>query len=159
MCKAQYLTNTESSSRLTESLLTVIREQRHLGIRVLISTQEPTVVPPKFLDLCSFVIAHRFSSPRWLDHLKAHVSIENAEWRSKVRGRHTCQWSSLKHRIKVITLRTGEAMVFAPAALILRQVPESVVPLGQGYLKVRSRARITADGGRSVLATASTSLY
>ena len=117
------------------------------------------MVPPKFLDLCSFVIAHRFSSPKWLHHLKEHVSIEDAEWRSKVRERHTCPWSSLKYRIKVITLRTGEAMVFAPAALILRQVPESVVPLGQGYLKVRSRARITADGGRSVLATASTSLY
>ena len=80
-------------------------------------------------------------------------------------GAHTYPWSSLKHRVKVITLRTGEAMVFSPAALILRQVPqngmfgithsEPVVPLGQGYLKVRSRARITTDGGRSVLATAS----
>ena len=127
------------------------------------------MVPPKFLDLCSFVIAHKFSSPTWLNHLKVHISVENAEWLSKVRERHTSPWTSLKHRIKVITLRPGEAMVFAPAALIFRQVPqnemfgtthtEPVVPLGQGYLKVKSRARITTDGGRSVLATASISGY
>jgi hypothetical protein len=165
----QYLTSSGSSSRLTDSLLSVIRQQRHLGTRVLISTQEPTVVPPSFLDLCSFVIAHRFSSPKWLNHLKEHISVEDAQWRSKVCGCHTCPRSSLKCRIKVITLRTGEAMVFAPAALVLRQVPEgaspetahskSVDPLGQGYLKVRSRPRITVDGGCSVLAAVEPSIY
>lgn len=56
-------------------------------MRVLISTQEPTVVPSKFLDLCSFVIAHRFSSPQWLKHLSQHVSAADSlssEWFSKV---------------------------------------------------------------------------
>ncbi|EIM83172.1 uncharacterized protein STEHIDRAFT_62930, partial [Stereum hirsutum FP-91666 SS1] len=70
----KYLTDTGSSTRLTDSLLTVIRQQRHLNTRVIISTQEPTVVPSKFLELSSFVIAHRFSSPQWLHHLSAHVS-------------------------------------------------------------------------------------
>lgn len=54
--------------------MTVIRQQRHLATRVVVSTQEPTVVPEKFVDLCSFVIAHRFSSPTWLKHLAEHVS-------------------------------------------------------------------------------------
>ncbi|KAF8518615.1 hypothetical protein JB92DRAFT_3112943 [Gautieria morchelliformis] len=146
----KYLTNSGSSSRLTDSLLTVIRQQRHLGTRVLISTQEPTVVPSTFIALCSFVIAHRFSSQKWLDHLKAHISAVNAEWDSKV-----------------VNLKTGEAMIFSAEALVLRQVlhdrnasPENVhleevAPLGQGYLKVRSRKRITVDGGRSVLAAES----
>lgn len=72
----QYLSDAQSgtSSRLTDSLLSVIRQQRHLATRVIISTQEPTVVPSKFLDLCSFIIAHRFSSPKWLRLLANHVS-------------------------------------------------------------------------------------
>ena len=72
----QYLSESQSGSsgKLTDSLLTVIRQQRHLATRVVISTQEPTVVPDKYLDLCSFIIAHRFSSPKWLRVLAAHVS-------------------------------------------------------------------------------------
>jgi hypothetical protein len=54
--------------------LTVIRQQRHLATRVIISTQEPTIVPETFLDLCSLIIAHRFSSPKWLKHLSDHIS-------------------------------------------------------------------------------------
>ena len=42
------------------------------------------MVPSAFLDLCSFVIAHRFSSPKWLDHLKEHISVVDMVWRSKV---------------------------------------------------------------------------
>ncbi|KAL1738036.1 hypothetical protein HDZ31DRAFT_12653, partial [Schizophyllum fasciatum] len=56
------------------SLLTLIREQRHHGLRVIISTQEPTVVPPVLLDLCSVAILHRFSSPSWWSHICDHVS-------------------------------------------------------------------------------------
>lgn len=47
-------------------------------MRILISTQEPTIVPSKFLDLCSFVIAHRFSSLQWLKHLSQHVSAADS---------------------------------------------------------------------------------
>lgn len=74
MPNLQYLSDTGTSARLTDSLLTTIRQQRHLNTRVVISTQEPTVVPSKFLELSSFIIAHRFSSPQWLRHLSAHVS-------------------------------------------------------------------------------------
>ncbi|KAF8586234.1 hypothetical protein K439DRAFT_1387349 [Ramaria rubella] len=142
----KYLTSSGSSSRLTESLLSVVRQQRHLGVRVIISTQEPTVVPATFLDLCSFIIAHRFSSPKWLGHLKEHISAVDT-----------------KSYSKVLTLRRGEAMIFSPASLMLRPSladPQTdvlldmpVIPLGQGYIHVRSRERITMDGGRSLLAT------
>lgn len=70
----QYLSDSGHSSRLTDSLLSIIRQQRHLNARVVISTQEPTVVPSKFLELSSFIIAHRFSSPKWLKHLSEHVA-------------------------------------------------------------------------------------
>ncbi|EKM48263.1 uncharacterized protein PHACADRAFT_203030 [Phanerochaete carnosa HHB-10118-sp] len=52
-----------ASSRLKDSLLMIICQYRHLGMRVLVSTQEPTVVPAKLLALCSFIVAHRFQSP------------------------------------------------------------------------------------------------
>jgi hypothetical protein len=95
----KYLTDTGTASRLTDTLLTIIRQQRHENMRVLISTQEPTVVPSQSLDLCSFILAHRFSSPRWLKHLAEHVSAAGSiseDWASKVRvhamstARSTC---------------------------------------------------------------------
>ncbi|EKM56166.1 uncharacterized protein PHACADRAFT_145298 [Phanerochaete carnosa HHB-10118-sp] len=72
-----YLSDAQSgaSSRLTDSLLTIIRQYRHLGTRVLVSTQEPTVVPAKLLALCSFIVAHRFQSPEWLRALTRHVAV------------------------------------------------------------------------------------
>ena len=39
----KFLTNTDSASAFQESLLSVIRLQRHLATRVIIATQEPTV--------------------------------------------------------------------------------------------------------------------
>lgn len=124
------------------------------------------MVPSKFLDLCSFVIAHRFSSQKWLDHLKEHISAVDTKWGSKVRrSRHPFSVLLFNTSEKVINLKTGEAMIFSPAALILGQAPqdensspdaarlETVAMLGQGYLTVRSRKRITMDGGRSVMAT------
>ena len=80
---------------MTKSLLSLIRQQRHLAMRVIISTQgkpfvnvinnfhliallisEPTVVPPVLLDLCTVSILHRFSSPAWWQHLIQHVSAD-----------------------------------------------------------------------------------
>lgn len=147
----KYLTDTGSSSRLTESLLTVIRQQRHLNTRIVISTQEPTVVPSKFLDLCSLIIAHRFSSPKWLKHLTEHISSADT--------------SAQDLFSKIVNLQTGQAVVFAPAGLGVRTnglgnvQPGSqassnsiITQIGQGYLLARSRQRITLDGGHSLLA-------
>ncbi|EIN04825.1 hypothetical protein PUNSTDRAFT_138025 [Punctularia strigosozonata HHB-11173 SS5] len=148
----KYLTENTSSSRLTESLLSVIRQQRHLATRVVISTQEPTVVPSKFLDLCSFIVAHRFSSPTWLRHLLEHVAARTTD---------SSAWFS-----KIASLKTGEALLFAPSGLSVREMQngsidgpdkaigplKQIAPLGPGYLHVRSRLRITRDGGHSMLA-------
>ncbi|EIN14673.1 hypothetical protein PUNSTDRAFT_130298 [Punctularia strigosozonata HHB-11173 SS5] len=129
----KYLTENGSSARLTDSLLLVVREQRHHATRVVISTQEPTVVPSMFLDLCSFVIVHRFSSPVWMKHLVNHLPAANK--------------LSDERFSKVVSLRTGEAMIFAPSGLGATGRGESrmatvrtginmgtLQPLGQGYL-------------------------
>lgn len=78
----KYLVNQDSE--LTQNLLSLIRQQRHLGLRVIVATQEPSVIPPAIIDLCSTVIAFRFSSPLWATALAKHVcsgkDIESAEW-------------------------------------------------------------------------------
>ena len=89
----------DGKSGLTKELLSLVRQQRHLAMRVVISTQgehlqlhvtlcdyvptvanaprfslEPTVIPPVILDLTSVAILHRFSSPSWLAHVEKHVA-------------------------------------------------------------------------------------
>lgn len=67
------MTTSVASEHFTESLLQLIRQQRHLASRIIIATQEPTI-SPKLLDLCTFTIVHRFSSPSWLETLRKHIA-------------------------------------------------------------------------------------
>lgn len=64
----------------------------------------------------------------------------------------------------VVQLRTGEALLFSPSAVVdvVRTAYPSAtggarfdwqaVLLGSGVVKVRVRDRITSDGGRSIMA-------
>jgi hypothetical protein len=58
----------------------------------------------------------------------------------------------------IVQLRIGEALLFAPNAAIDVETNERgenlVKRLGTGYLKIKIRARITEDGGKSVMANA-----
>ncbi|KAH7101569.1 hypothetical protein BKA62DRAFT_770583 [Auriculariales sp. MPI-PUGE-AT-0066] len=130
----KYLTNNDSA-RLTRSLASIIRQQRHLATRVVIATQEPTVVPPTVLDLASFVMCHRFSSPAWCQHLARHVSAGRDEWFEEV-----------------MKLDTGEALVFSPASLTGVDERGNVTPLGRDNMRLRIRPRLTGDGGASIMA-------
>jgi hypothetical protein len=137
----------------------------------VISTQEPAAVPAEFLDLCSYVIAHRFSSLGWLEHLSRHISVKagciDALFR-KVRAHFACIVCVTDNQCQVVSLRTGEAILFSPNGLAARvqradedaSTSSCVVPsrVGQGYLVVRSRLRITQDGGHSLLAVPHTPL-
>ena len=152
----KYLINGDTA-RLTQSISSIIRQQRHLATRIIIATQvshhcplvtrspcslhvqEPTVVPSTMLDLASFVICHRFNSPSWCRHLAQHVSAgDNAE---------TAQWFR-----DVMLLATGQCVVFSPSALVMTSNDNSARLLGEGYLKLRVRPRLTLDGGSSLLA-------
>ncbi|KAH7094195.1 hypothetical protein BKA62DRAFT_42724 [Auriculariales sp. MPI-PUGE-AT-0066] len=130
----KYLTNSDSA-RLTRSLASIIRQQRHLATRIIIATQEPTVVPPTVLDLASFVLCHRFTSPSWCQHLARHVSTGQDQWFEEV-----------------MRLETGEALLFAPASLTGVDGAGNVRLLGKDSLRVRVRPRLTGDGGTSILA-------
>lgn len=73
----KYMTESREAKELTKKLLGCIRMQRHIGARVFIATQEPTI-SPGLLDLCSVTIVHRFSSPEWLATLRRHLAGINS---------------------------------------------------------------------------------
>lgn len=135
----KYLDCTNGLSGLTQALLSLIRQQRHLAMRVIISTQEPTVLPPVLLDLTTVTVLHRFSSPAWWQHIQKHLSADvTAE----------------DFFDKVVTLKTGQALVIAPTAYVVSyKVDEEirVGPLVRGYMLIKTRRRVTKDGGASVL--------
>lgn len=58
------------SGALVERLVTKIREMRHLGTTVVIASQDPPSLPQEVIELSTALVAHRFTSPQWLSHLK-----------------------------------------------------------------------------------------
>lgn len=138
----KYMTESCDSQTLTESLLSVIRLQRHLGTRVILSTQEPTI-SPKLLDLCSTVIVHRFTSPAWFNVLQKHLAGVDSE-----------AFDLMAH---IVELKTGEALLFCPSALTSvseKHTSDEVIfrRLANSRMKIRVRQRVTADGGKSIMA-------
>jgi hypothetical protein len=56
---------------------TQVSEMLSRWFGVLTNTrQEPTVIPPILLDLCTMAIIHRFSSLSWWNHLSNHLAAE-----------------------------------------------------------------------------------
>ena len=147
------MSESRAASTFTESLLTIIRQQRHLATRVIIATQEPTI-SPKLLDLSSMTIVHRFTSPSWLQALKTHLAgISNNDESSSQRD--------VSEIFKeIVNLEAGQALLFSPSAIldtVNDQEGEGYInlrpkKLGLRYVKLRVRKRLTADGGRSILA-------
>jgi len=179
----KFLTGSSECEALTDSLLSTIRQQRHLAARIIISTQEPTM-SPVLLDLCSVTIVHRFTSPAWLKALREHLAGVSSAARMFEKAEHFAGRSAgdddngvvdklaadvhglelgardlagdlLSH---VVGLRIGEALLFAPSAVIrvddrLGAQPAQIKRLNQSFLKIRVRKRITKDGGRSIMAS------
>lgn len=143
----QFMTDSTSAKNFTDSLLSVIRLQRHLGTRVIISTQEPTI-SPKLLELSSMTFVHRFTSPQWLEALRSHLAGASAEASD---GNEGGKRDVRKIFETIVNLDVGDALLFSPSAL-LDCKDMKTNKLGMSYLKVRVRQRLTADGGRSVLA-------
>ncbi|KAK4039586.1 hypothetical protein C8A01DRAFT_46994 [Parachaetomium inaequale] len=177
----KYMTDSQECAALTEALLATIRLQRHLGARVVISTQEPTI-SPKLLDLCSVTVVHRFTSPDWLNALRKHLAGVSSGGKLLEKARRLNLGAeeeedagdgvnglalgdadpALELFSRIVDLRVGEALLFAPSAIVgVRKWREGegevggrggVKRLAHGVLKVRIRNRTTADGGRSIMA-------
>ncbi|KAI0796526.1 hypothetical protein C8Q75DRAFT_790700 [Abortiporus biennis] len=134
----KYLSAQNGGSGLTKELLSLIRQQRHYAMRVIISTQEPTVVPPVLIDLCTVTILHRFSSPAWWEHVAKHVSanMTSTEAFDRVVRLQVTFWFII----------TGHAIVLAPTAL-----RDRVRQFGRAWMLVATRRRVTKDGGASIM--------
>ncbi|KAI0637943.1 hypothetical protein C8Q77DRAFT_1070335 [Trametes polyzona] len=136
-----YLSVNRGMSGLTKALTSLTRQQRHLAMRVIISTQEPTALPSVLIDLCGVAILHRFSSPSWWEAIVKHVSAD---------------FMDNDAFDYVVRLRTGEAVILAPAGLGLFPLsPQDAInstrldSFGRRYLLARTRRRVTRDGGAS----------
>ncbi|KAI0873351.1 hypothetical protein GGS24DRAFT_501942 [Hypoxylon argillaceum] len=174
----KYMNDSVESQTLTGALLGTIHRQRHCGTRVIISTQEPTI-SHKFLDLCSMTIVHRFTSPDWLPVLEGHLAGistplrtargqgldgEEAEYEYEgLKGIEITGDATQELFSQIAKLRTGEALVFAPTAVIglkrRTNGPEGdvagVTPrqLAGGVLRIVVREQITEGGGKSTMAS------
>ncbi|KAL2074672.1 hypothetical protein VTL71DRAFT_8451 [Oculimacula yallundae] len=159
----KYMNSGSEASVLTNTLLSSIRLQRHLGTRVFISTQEPSI-SPKLLDLCSITIVHRFTSPDWLRCLRSHLAaLDNDDG---LTSNPKLKLNNVFNQI--VRLKVGQALLFAPSAIVdvttltdesSGKTTHEIQKLGIGFLKVKIRDRVTADGGRSVLALGSDSPF
>ncbi|GLA19643.1 hypothetical protein AnigIFM62618_007760 [Aspergillus niger] len=145
----KYMKTSSEAQAFTETLLSVVRLQRHLAARVIISTQEPTV-STDLLNLCTATIVHRFTSPEWLRVLQKHL----AGAATNPFTRKTDNERSLFDRI--VNLRVGEALLFSPSSIVDVEIDEDgghqLRRLGSDYLAIKIRQRLTTDGGRSVIA-------
>ncbi|KAI4101263.1 MAG: hypothetical protein LQ339_005191 [Xanthoria mediterranea] len=149
----KFLSGSDYSLAFTESLVSVIRLQRHYGARIIIATQEPTI-SPKLLDLCSMTIVHRFNSPSWMATLKGHLAGVSYQ------GNGSSERNTDEIFNTIVSLDAGQALIFSPSAML--DVSEltmnssnevaTVKKLGLGYVKIRVRQRLTTDGGRSLMA-------
>ncbi|PGH14363.1 hypothetical protein AJ80_05953 [Polytolypa hystricis UAMH7299] len=109
----KFMTDSREAMILTGTLLSIIRQQRHLGTRVIIATQEPTL-SPNLLDLCNVSIVHRFSSPEWFKTLQGHLAGAVVGTSDSARAKY----SPGGLFAKIVSLRTGEALVFCPSGIL-----------------------------------------
>ena len=194
----QFLTtNSTEATGFTGAILSLIRQQRHLATRVVIATQEPTL-SPSILDLCNVTIVHRFTSPAWFKTLEGHLAGAFKGMSRTIGGSGASEGLFRK----IVKLRTGEAFIFCPSAILDTIESDSgngakskhqgagdwqaengetkghkttndligkaevaleeengvepqllrVQELGPRYIRLRIRNRVTADGGKSILA-------
>lgn len=100
------------------------------------------------LDLCTFALVFGFSAPKWSNHIGEHLNGLGLDGQQLYK--------------QAVTLQPGEALCFSPSALVMPGQTEhggdggAVQPirLGSGYLRIRTRKRVTLDGGASLLAVA-----
>lgn len=113
---------------------------------------------PQLLDLCSMTIVHRFTSPAWLEVLRAHLpgASEEQDQENARAGLETLF-------DEIVNLRVGESVLFAPAAMLDVVVAADarggadgqklVTKLGRAHLTLQTRERITDNAGGTVVAS------
>jgi hypothetical protein len=156
------MNSSSEATIFTDTMLSAVRLQRHLGVRIIISTQESTI-STSLLNLCSITIVNRFTSPKWLHVIRHHLAAA-AQDTITSRGKLTSsQDRSSKDNdapatlfVQIVRLNVGEALLFTPSAIIGvddGNDGDDIVfsRLGVDSLAITVRGRLTDDGGKSVL--------
>ncbi|KAJ5895540.1 hypothetical protein N7495_007231 [Penicillium taxi] len=157
----KYMSNSIEAENFTNTLLSTVRLQRHLGVRIMISTQEPTI-SSALLSLCSVTIVHRFSSPAWSRALQCHIAgaaFDKKIHRNATRGEEDEESirkpSEMAIFDQIVSLQVGEALLFSPSAIIGTSAKDpgafTFSRLGSGYVVLKVRDRLTEDGGKSIV--------
>lgn len=156
--------SSDEAQAFTNTLVSVVRLQRHLATRVIVSTQEPTI-SPVLLNLCSITIVHRFTSPEWLRVLQHHLAgASDSPFASKktpaadLEGRNVKDEETETKPISlfnsIVHLQVGEALLFSPSTIVGASIQDGGVryeQLGAKHLNIKIRSRLTLDGGKSVI--------
>jgi hypothetical protein len=146
-----------AAKAFTEKLLRTVREQRHQAVRVVVATQEPSI-NTQLLDLCSITMVHRCTSPAWFKVLKQHVAAlylnlptPSVEASNVGDGIAELPQDDKALFQKIVQLKLGESLLFCPTAAVA-VAGEGIGRMEGGYVKFKTRQRVTADGGKSRLA-------
>ncbi|KAF3113591.1 hypothetical protein TWF102_000246 [Orbilia oligospora] len=144
----KFMSQSASSQQFANSVIQNIRLQRHLGVCTVISTQDPHI-HPELLELSSFIVMHRFDSPRWFGTLRKHVGFySTTEFGNSAEDRETDKNVANAFE-QIMCLNAGQALVYYPRLMTVdhRGDFEKIVVLGAKLIKVQVRKRLTLDGG------------
>jgi hypothetical protein len=133
----KYMNQSPIAKNFTDRLLLTVHEQRHIGIRIIVPTQEPNI-SEKLLDLCSVSIVHHFKSPAWFQTIRNH--LEGASSMSSSPSGKTSLFG------EIIGLGVGESRVFAPGTFVRMNGVEKPERLGSGMIHMKTRTRLGVVG-------------
>jgi hypothetical protein len=153
--------DSEAAGAFTSTILKNVREQRHKAVRVVVATQEPSI-NTSLLDLCTVTIVHRFTSPAWFSEIRKHLAgalfAERATEESpagvldKDEDGYVKGPSDVSLMREIVRLKVGESLLFCPTAVLSVGANGSVRKLHEGYVKFKTRPRLTSDGGKTRMA-------
>lgn len=115
---------------LAAEMVNVFRLMRHQGMRILLSTQSPAVLPEEVLELVTVAVVHSCQSQDWLKILSRKLALDPSRFN------------------EVMSLDPGHALVFARKAALGREL--GLTPGYNPWHRIAVRKRLTRDGGVSV---------
>eukprot|EP00698_Gefionella_okellyi_P020587 TRINITY_DN6481_c0_g1_i1.p1 TRINITY_DN6481_c0_g1~~TRINITY_DN6481_c0_g1_i1.p1 ORF type:complete len:339 (+),score=68.10 TRINITY_DN6481_c0_g1_i1:922-1938(+) len=122
-----------SSNALANSVVSLVRQMRHTGIRVVISTQNPSVLPKELLELVSVVVLHHFFSPSWFHYLQSMLPLPD---------------QAREFLAVDLANSPGRALVFGSRAAV--DTEGAGLAGSRCVFDVQIRPRLTADAGYSI---------
>ncbi|KAF3906730.1 hypothetical protein AA313_de0201735 [Arthrobotrys entomopaga] len=144
----KFMTAKAASQKFAESVITNVRLYRHVGLRTIISTQDPDV-HPQLLELSNFILMHRFDSPRWFEIIRKYVGFaveQESDSRAETGSRKN---QALKIFEQIMMLNPGEALLYCPRLVTTdgHRGDRQVAYLQNKLIKILVRRRLTKDGG------------